>query len=176
MELMGLIRSLGDQVKVVKMDEPPGIQLQDLVRQPIKARTVSRDSKFQLGMHALSYFQYRILDLSGCLARTHLQGECVRFNLRLEDPIERLLESDSPWRGISGEYVVKLGPESAAVSGESVGLPTLTATVSAFTRMWLGVRPATGLTITDDLSGPPELMTQLDRILRLPQPHPDWEF
>ena len=66
MELMGLICSLGDQVKVVKMDEPPGIQLQDLVRQPIKARTVSRDSKFQLGMHALSYFQYRILDLSGC--------------------------------------------------------------------------------------------------------------
>ena len=44
MELMGLIHSLGDQVKVVKMDEPPGIQLQDLVRQPIKARTVSRDS------------------------------------------------------------------------------------------------------------------------------------
>jgi hypothetical protein len=176
LELMGLIRSLGDQVKAVKMDEPPGIQLQDLVRQPIKARTVSRDSKFQLGMHALSYFQYRILDLPGCMARTHLPGESMRFNLRLEDPIERLTEADAPWRGISGYYVVTLGPESAADRGESAGLPTLTATVSAFTRMWLGVRPPTGLAITDDLSGPPGLLSSLDRTLRLPQPHPDWEF
>ena len=175
-ELMGLVRSLGDQVKVVKMDEPPGIQLQDLIRQPIKARTVSRDSKFQLGMHALAYVQYRILDLPGCLARTHLRGETVRFNLRLNDPIERLLASDAPWRGISGDYIVTLGPESVAVPGDSAGLPTLTATVSAFTRMWLGVRPATGLAITDDLSAPAALLSQLDRLLRLPQPHPDWEF
>ena len=48
--------------------------------------------------------------------------------------------------------MVKLGPNPRPFQ-ESVGLPTLTATVSAFTRMWLGVRPATGLTITDDLQG-----------------------
>ena len=175
-ELMALIRTLGDQVKVVKLDEPAGIQLQDLVRQPIKARTVSRESKFELGMHALAYFQYRILDLPGCLARTHLPCEPVQFNLRLEDPIERLLDAESPWRGIGGDYVVTLGLESAAERGESAGLDTLSAEVGAFTRIWLGVRPATGLAITDSLSGPPELLECLDRSLRLPIPHPDWEF
>ncbi len=176
LELMALVRSLGDQVKAVSMDEPPGIQLQDLVRQPIKARTVSRGSKFQLGMHALAFFQYRILDLPGCLARTHLQCEPVQFNLRLEDPIDRLLDPDAPWRGIGSSYVVTLGPESAATQGEAPGLPILSASVGAFTRMWLGVRPATGLSVTDTLSGPPELLDRLDRTLRLPAPHPDWDF
>ena len=98
MELMGLILLAGGPGESGKNGRTARIQLQDLVRQPIKARTVSRDSKFQLGMHALSYFQYRILDLSGCSARTHLQGECV-FNLRLEDPIERLLDPIRPGAG-----------------------------------------------------------------------------
>jgi hypothetical protein len=38
------------------------------------------------------------------------------------------------------------------------------------------VRPATGLACTDDLCGPPELLAQLDRAFRLPQPTPDWDF
>ena len=49
--------------------------------------------------------------------------------------------------------------------------PTLTATVNAFTRLWLGVRPATGLAVTDDLSGPPELLQQLDQLARRLQHH-----
>jgi hypothetical protein len=35
---------------------------------------------------------------------------------------------------------------------------------------------AIGLAVTDELSGPPELLRQLDRTLRLPQPRPDWDF
>ena len=52
----------------------------------------------------------------------------------------------------------------------------LTASVNAFSRMWLGVRPATALNFTDDLSGPPELLEALDSLLRLPDPQPDWDF
>jgi hypothetical protein len=48
--------------------------------------------------------------------------------------------------------------------------------VGAFTRLWLGVRPASGLAITDDLCAPPALLDQLDRVLRLPEPKPDWDF
>jgi hypothetical protein len=55
-------------------------------------------------------------------------------------------------------------------------LPTLTASVGAFTRLWLGVRSATGLAVTDDLDGLPELLSALDEILRLPVPNIGWEF
>lgn len=51
----------------------------------------------------------------------------------------------------------------------------LAASAGAFTRLWLGVRPATGLAFTDSLAGPPGLLEVLDGILRLPDPKPDWE-
>jgi len=38
------------------------------------------------------------------------------------------------------------------------------------------VRPATGLAVTDALSGPPELLAALDETLRLPAPVTDWAF
>ncbi len=77
---------------------------------------------------------------------------------------------------MAGDYVVTLGPASGAAPGTDAALPTLDATVNAFTRLWLGVRPASGLSITDDLAAPPELIEALDDVLRLPEPHPDWDF
>ena len=111
------------------------------------------------------------------MAKTRLDGPTARFNLVLKDPIEKYLDADAPWRGLSGEYVITLGPESSAEPGADPALPTLTASVGAFTRMWLGVRPATGLAVTDDLDGPPELLSALDRTLRLPVPGLcGWEY
>jgi hypothetical protein len=176
LELMALLRNLGDQVRLVWIQEPPGIQIQDLIEQPFKQRQISKKSEFESTVHASAYWQMRICDLVGCLERTHLQGDEVRFNLALTDPIERFLEDDAPWRGLSGDYVVALGPSSGAEIGTDASLPTLTASVGAFTRLWLGVRPATGLAATDDLSGPPELLAALDWALRLPDPKPDWDF
>jgi hypothetical protein len=176
LELMALIRNLGDQVRLVKMREPQGIQLQDLIERPFRQRQVSEKSRFESHMHASAYWQMRICDLRGCLERTHLRGDDVRFNLNLTDPIERFLAEDAPWHGIAGEYVVTLGPSSSAEPGIDGALPTLTASAGAFTRLWLGVRPATGLAVTDDLSGPPELLDELDWALRLPEPKPDWDF
>jgi len=60
--------------------------------------------------------------------------------------------------------------------GRDPGLSTLTASVNAFTRLWLGVRPARGLAVTDELSGPPALLEELDWLLRLPDPKPDWDY
>jgi hypothetical protein len=118
----------------------------------------------------------RICDLQGCLAQTHLPGEAVQFNLTLSDPIERFLDEGSPWRGVGGEYVVTVGPASSAEPGQDAALPTLQASVGAFTRMWLGVQPATGLAVTDDLRGPEGLLVALDTVLKLPAPHIDWDF
>lgn len=176
LELMDLIRGLGDQVRLVKMREPQGIQLQDLIREPFKQRQVSEKSKFESSMRALAYWQMRICDLPGCLERTHLSGDELRFNLTLSDPIEQFLNDSAQWRGLSGDYVITLGSSSGAEKGKDETLPTLQASVGAFTRLWLGVRPATGLATTGELSGAQDLLEQLDKVFCLPQPKPDWDF
>ena len=175
-ELMALLQSLGDQVRAVSLREPPGIQIQDLLEQPFRQRALTKGSKFESSSRASAYWQVRLLDLPGCLARTHLPGPEVRFNLKLTDPIAPLLDEEAPWRGVAGDYVVTLGPSSGAELGGDAALPTLSASVGAFTRLWLGVRPATSLAVTDDLSGPPALLENLDWVLRLPVPKPDWDF
>ncbi len=177
MELLALIKSLGDQIRLFQIVEPPDVQLQDLIRQPFRARMVSEKGPFNTLIRGDGYWQARICDLAASVAKTHLHGPPARFNLTLRDPIEKYLDADAPWRGISGEYVIALGPESSANPGADPALPTLNASVGAFTRMWLGVRPATGLAVTDDLDGPPELLSALDRTLRLPVPGMcGWEF
>jgi hypothetical protein len=176
LELMSILKSWGDQVHLVRMSEPAGIQLQDFIREPLKHREVTSKGDFSGGAHAIAYFQARMLDVPACLAKTRIQSPTLRFNLQLTDPVERFLEADESWRGTGGDYVVTLGPESFAVPGRQPGLPTLGAQIGAFTRLWLGVRPATGLAITDDLDGPPELLDELDSALRLPTPAFDWDF
>jgi hypothetical protein len=175
LELMALIRSLSDQVRQVQMGEPPLVQLQDIIGQPFRLWGVGEEPvKSQI--HALANWQMRICDLAGCLAQTRLLGDRIDFNLALSDPIGRFLGGNAPWRGVAGDYVVTLGPSSGAKIGMDANLPTLTASVGAFTRLWLGVRPASGLAVTDQLSGPPELVDALDWALRLPDAKPDWTF
>lgn len=176
LELMGLIKNLGDQVKLISMNEPSGIQLQDLLKEPFRRRRVTEKSKFENRLSASAYWQIRINDLQRCLEKTSFDGDEVDFNLKLHDPIEELLENDPSWKGISGRYVVHMGKKSWAEEGEDMSLPTLEADVGAFSRMWLGVRPATGLSVTDKLSGPKDLLEKLDKIICLPDPHPDWDM
>lgn len=176
LELMALVRTWGDQVLMVQLREPPGIQFQDLLEHPFRSRRATRGSEMENAMTAAAYWQMRICDLPGCLERTHVPWGEVRFNLRLADPIARYLGEKACWRGVGGDYVVTLGPSSGAERGLDASLPTLTATVNAFTRLWLGALPASGLVVTDALSGPDALLRELDAVLRLPEPHPDWEF
>jgi len=176
LELMGLMKTLNDQVRLVEMREPAGIQLQDLLSQPMKQRQVTKKSKFENQNKAGAYWQVRICDLEGCLSKTHLHRETVRFNLELYDPIELILEPTEPWRGITGNYIITLGSNSRVETGKKPDLPTLKSTVGAFTRLWLGVRPATGLSVTDELAGPDFLLKALDDVLCLPDAKPDWDF
>ena len=112
-----------------------------------------------------------------CLQRTHLSCSAdLRFNLKLSDPIEDHLPSDAQWRGVAGEYVVTLGKSSGCEAGSDASLLTLTASVGSFTRLWLGVGPASSLNITDDLRGPRELLDHLDETLRLPEPETGCNF
>jgi len=46
----------------------------------------------------------------------------------------------------------------------------------AVQRLWLGVRPATSLAMTDSLEAPADLLEQLDEVVCLPTPKPDWNL
>ena len=177
LELMALLKGLGDQVRSIRIREPANIQIQDLILQPSRHHHLTKKSEFEQKFGLFGSHQWRINDLVACMKKTHLKGrESVSFNLKLTDPIEKYLPSDSEWRGISGDYLVNLGANSYAEKGQNDSLPTLTTTVNAFTRMWLGVRSATGLAITDELSAPQELLEKLDWVLNLPAPKTDWDF
>ncbi|MDD5645984.1 MAG: GNAT family N-acetyltransferase [Candidatus Bipolaricaulis sp.] len=175
-ELMALIHSLADQIHSLEIHEPPGLQIQDLLRQPFKGRRMTEASPHVQRMSSSAYWQLRILDLPQALTATHLPGDAVRFNLELSDPIEAMLPPDSRWRGVAGSYVVTLGPESGVKPGTDAALATLRASVNAFSRAWLGVRSATALSWTDTLDAPPGLLRALDRVLCLPAPASDWDY
>lgn len=176
MELLAVIKSLGDQVRLVRMEDPPGIVLQDLLTQPFKQTAVTDMGKFAVGVRSRAPFQFRICDVSACMERTHLPAGETRFNLILSDPIAAYLPEGTTWRGVGGEYRVSLGAESGADEGHDPSLPTLTASVGSFTRLWLGARSAISLKVTDGIQAPDELLRTLDVLFRLPAPHPDWEF
>ena len=80
------------------------------------------------------------------------------------------------WRGCAGEFTVQLGPTSKATDGFDKALPTLVADIGTFTRLWLGVKPASGLLATGTMHGPKKLIHDLDEVLCLPNPHPDWDY
>jgi hypothetical protein len=173
LELLSLLATFGDQIVLIRMHEPPMIQMQDFFTHPLKDRFVSSRSKFESGIHSLSYWQIRICDLFTCLDRTHLSCEGMHFNLIIDDPIDKFLDHHS-WKGLSGEYIVHLGSTCSCEKGHDPNLLLLRSSIGAFCRMWLGVRPASGLSVTDQLSGPPDLLHQLDEAFRLPDPKPDW--
>lgn len=175
-ELLALIKSLGDQINSFTTLEWGEFQFQDIINQPFRNRRVSKGGKHEQLRQAIAYWQIRILDLDACLAKTHLVGEPVRFNLDLTDPVNEILTGETGWSGIAGDYVITLGEESSAKPGSDKQIPTLKASVNAFSRMWFGIRPATNLAITDNLTGDESLLNDLDRILRLPKPHFGWDF
>ena len=187
MELLAFFKSLGDQISLIEVPEPSGIQLQTLLDQPFRHRRNTDKSDYAAYHETAAWWQLRMLDVAACVERRHWPGEEVRFNLVLTDPVTDFLTEGS-WRGCGGDYWISIGPSSHAEPGCRDDLPTLRATVGAFSRLWFGVAPATGLAITDGLrvenarnpgpfdQDPPHLLERLDAALCMPQPRTGWDF
>ncbi|MEZ5382935.1 MAG: GNAT family N-acetyltransferase [Microthrixaceae bacterium] len=176
LELLGLVRALGDQVRSVTINpEPPGVQLQDLINEPMRQLELANVGSSSRALHtAWSKVQWRMLDLGACIEACAPAPSPLTFGLRLHDPL-----ADRPgatWSGIGGEFTVHLGADPGVHPGLPASGPVLEASVGAFTRLWLGVRPASGLALTDRLAGPPTLIEALDLAFCLPPPLPDWHF
>jgi hypothetical protein len=177
LELLDLLRSLSDQVYTVRMAEPAGFQLQDVLHLPARRQRTRNTGDHAFAQRAVAYTQLRMCDVSKCIRGTAVHMDPVHFNLELTDPIAPLVESHPSWRGVGGTYRVTLGPESEAEPGPPLAdRPTMRASVNAFSRLWLGSRRALGLAATDDLDGDPQLLESLDRAYVWPEPLPDWDF
>jgi predicted acetyltransferase len=177
LELLALIKGIGDQAVSVKLREPGHIQLQDFINTPQRRATSSRGSELGTSHRANAFWQLRINDLEKCLSNTHLPGrKSISFNLDLSDPITRYLESDQPWQGISGEYTVDLGEECRAVKGLKAGLPLVKATVPGMSRLWQGSASATAIALAGELQAEDSVLDSLEQTLSLPLPRMGWEF
>lgn len=173
LELLKLISALGDQVRSVRIYEPYGIQLQDLVQHVVRQEIVTARSDHAFQQRSGSWWQVRLLDVPAAVAARSYAGPPVRFVAELTDPITGYLENG--WSA-GGSYVVTVGEESTAEPGTADDLPVLSASINAFSRMWFAVRPASALAVTDDLHGPDELLADLDRALAMASPNPDMFF
>ncbi len=176
MELLALMKSLGDQVNSFVLPEFGEFQFQDLLKLPFRTSRSTGGGKHAHQFKAYAYWQMRILDLEACMAATSLPGADCRFNLELKDPVTDILTPEDGWQGETGEYTIELGETCSASPGATTGLMNLTASINAFSRLWFGIRPASHLAITDDLAGPDDLISLLDQSFSLPSPDFGWDF
>ena len=77
MELLGLLKSLSDQVHGIRMADPPGIQLQDLLDRPLATHRMRKGGDFDAGVQSAAWQQLRILDMEACVAAMQLHGPPV---------------------------------------------------------------------------------------------------
>ncbi|MCP4646496.1 MAG: hypothetical protein GY852_02020 [bacterium] len=171
------IKSFGDQIDLVSMQEPSGIQFQSLLKKPISIQRQSAASTgMKAGIRAGSWTQCRILDLEKSVNGMKCMGDSCDFNLILKDPVGKYLDSSFKWKGCSGNYTVQFSDSSKAAVGLSDGLPLMKCSVETFSKLWAGTAKPTMLAYTDAIEAPVSLLTKLDSALRLPEPNFDWDL
>jgi GNAT superfamily N-acetyltransferase len=172
LELLRLVKELSDQVASVVIWEPPGVQMQDFIDRPFRQRTRTIKSDHETSHRAAAFWQMRILDVDACIGARVWRGPELRFNLALTDPIATI----EPGVDLTGDYIVTIGDPSTVEPGSADDFPTLSASVNAFTRMWMGVATPSTLAVSDDLEASPELLVSLDEAFGLPEPRHGWFF
>jgi len=174
-DLLGLLKSFEDQIFAITMPEPPLMQFQDFLDKPFRNYMKTAKSKYKFYNNARANHQFRILNIFKCIEKTSVRNN-VKFNLELNDPIKDFFDDDAEWKGISGEYVIELGENSRIKKGIDNRLPKIKTNVNNFTRMWMGVLPASVLQIYENFEGDEKLIKKLDDIFNFHKPCIDWGF
>ena len=175
-ELLSVLKSLSDQVYGVRIADPPHMQLQDFLLRPIATSRIRKGGEFDSKTISQVWMQARILDLPRCISSMNCCGEPISFNLTLTDPIEKYLPKNSAWKGVSGDWVMTIGPESSAVPGNDSSLPSATATVNDLSRIWLGAASVETVSVTGNFRADSALIRRIDSQVQLPTPCVDWDF
>ncbi|MFT7221898.1 MAG: hypothetical protein ACI8Z1_003521 [Candidatus Azotimanducaceae bacterium] len=88
--------------------------------------------------------------------------------------------TDSPLRPLDFERdiedIERIGIRCNLRPDTDKALQTLSTSINALGRMWLGVRPAGHLAFNDELKRPEFLIKSRDHLIRLPTPHFGWAF
>ncbi|MFK7915358.1 MAG: GNAT family N-acetyltransferase [Pseudomonadales bacterium] len=176
LDLLGLLKSLADQVYSVSITEPVELQLQTLLQRPLRQRHTTEGSDHQGGHRVVAWWQFRVLDVPACVGAI-ASTQTLELGIEVSDPLAERLPETASWHGVAGRYRVSLGPQSRAIQDAPLDdLPLLKIGVGALTRLLWGIMPATSLQLMGELSGPPELLQQLDTALLMPRASVGWEF
>jgi len=117
LELLRLLRELSDQIRSVRIMEPAHVQLQALLRNPIRDLARPQRSDHESLNRSIARWQLRMLDVQTCVAARRWAVEPVRFNLSTTDPLGDRL--DGSWRGVAGDYTITVGTQSDATPPDS---------------------------------------------------------
>jgi hypothetical protein len=175
-ELLSVLNSLSDQIHGVRMADPPRLQLQDFLTRPHATRRARKGGDFDINVVSQIWMQCRILDLPVCVGAMKCCGPPVSFNLELTDPIEKYLPEESSWRGISGNWIIRIGEDSSATLGSDPALQTASCTINDLSRIWFGSSTAESVSVTGDFRSDPDLIQAIDRVVCIPTPVVDWDF
>jgi predicted acetyltransferase len=175
-ELLSVLKSLSDQVHGIRMADPPHLEMQDFLSRPLATHRARRGGDFDSDVVSQIWMQCRILDLPACVDAMKLCGEPVAFNLKLADPIEKYLKDASGWKGIGGNWVIRLGDTSTATRGCDESLETISCSVNDFSRIWFGSSTAEAVSVTGGFKASEKLIQAIDRIVCIPAPIVDWDF
>lgn len=177
LELLAMLKGLGDQIYSASILEPSHLQMQDLIGSPFRRQTTTEGNEHEEGNYAEAFWQVRINNLESVLEKTRLPGRPeLSFNLILADPISEFLSTESSWQGIGGDYSITLGENCKANRGHQHGLPLLRASVGGLSRLWLGCASATAISLSGEIEGDRELLSRIEQSLSLPLPKTGWEF
>ena len=175
-ELLSVLNSLSDQIHGVRMADPPRLQLQDFLTRPHATRRARKGGDFDINVVSQIWMQCRILDLPVCVGAMKCCGPPVSFNLELTDPVEKYLPKESSWRGVSGNWIIRIGENSSATLGSDPALQTASCTVNDLSRIWFGSSTAESVSVTGDFRSDPELIQAIDGVVCIPTPVVDWDF
>jgi predicted acetyltransferase len=175
LEILALLKSLGDQVYSIHMMEPPHVQLQSMLKRPFRSQAVAEEGKYAAEQSACAWYQLRILDIPACINALSYSGRDIVFQLNVEDPVDEMLAGDDSWRPVGGSFDVTLGQHAAVKPAQDKSLPALTCTINTLSRLIWGVSSASNLAISDGLQAPVSLLTALDGVFT-PNPKPGWDF
>ena len=175
-ELLSVLHSLSDQIHGVRMADPPRLQLQDFLIRPHATRRARKGGDFDINVVSQIWMQCRILDLPVCVGAMKCCGTPVSFNLELTDPIEKYLPEESSWRGIGGNWIIRIGEDSSATLGSDPALQTASCSVNDLSRIWFGSSTAESVSVTGDFRSEPDLIQAIDRVVCIPTPIVDWDF
>ena len=175
LEVLALLKPLGDQVYSIHMMGPPHVQPKSVLKRLFRGQAIAEDGKYAAEQRAWAWYQLRILDIAACINALSCNGPDIVFRLNVEDPVDAMLASDHAWPPVGGSFDVTLGQHAAVKPAKNQMLSALTCSINTLSRLIWGVPPASSLAISGGLQAPASLLAALDRVFT-PNPSPGWNF